>query len=85
LHYRLGSGKFGQQRLDFVGWAFLDQKFENDADGFFRSRTIYADISDQTCDQFVHYFLASPERSAGRETYCRVTGGGDKQARFERA
>ena len=62
LHHRLGSRKFGQQCLDFVRWAFLDQKFENDADGFFRSRTIYADIGDQTCDQFVHYSLASPEK-----------------------
>ena len=62
MHHRLGSRKFIQQRLHFVRWAFLDQEFENDADGFFRGRTIYADIGNQTCDQFVHYSLANPRK-----------------------
>src|SRR5262249_35787438 len=67
LHHRLGSRKFGQQWLHLVSWAFLDQKFEDDADGFFRSRTIHPDSTDQTCDQLVHYSLASPARSARHE------------------
>ena len=50
------------QSLKFVGGSLVTEETRNDADGFFRSRTIYADIGDQTCDQFVHYSLASPEK-----------------------
>jgi hypothetical protein len=64
LYQRLGSRKFGQQWLHFVSWALLDQKIEDDADGFLRSRTIYANISDQTRDQFVHSPLANPSGRA---------------------
>jgi hypothetical protein len=85
LHHGLGSRKFGQQRLHFVSWALFDQKLKDDADGLLRSRTIYADVSDQTCDQFVHYCLASRKGPFAQGAYCRVTGGRDKQAAFEDA
>ena len=46
------------------GGPFFAQKFEDDADGFFRGVPIDADIGDETRDQLVHDPL-TPSRTDG--------------------
>jgi hypothetical protein len=44
----------------FVSRPFLDQEVENNADGFFRRRSIDTDGVNETPDEFVHYSPDTP-------------------------
>jgi hypothetical protein len=77
LHHGFGSRELGQKRLRFVRRIFLGQKVEDDANRFFRSRPIYADIGHQTCDQLLH-ITPSCARSSGGLCILKIQMQGDK-------
>jgi hypothetical protein len=52
--------EFVDQIANFIGGTFLEQELQNNSDGFLSSRPVYADIGDDTSDQFVHLRPTSP-------------------------
>jgi hypothetical protein len=54
LNERVSSRQLGKEALNLVGRPFLEQKLQNDTDGFLGSRLINADVGNQTSDQLVY-------------------------------